>query len=99
MSHGTCAYCARTKRLDRHGLVVVHYLTIPVSAKASWCPWPPPTVPAGQAASRDNAATARPTPAGLVDLECVRLLVVAGFVSPANPDAHDRIVGQPDGDG
>jgi hypothetical protein len=32
MSHGT--YCARTKRLDQHGLVVVHYLTIPVSAKA-----------------------------------------------------------------
>jgi hypothetical protein len=31
---GTCTYCARTKRLDAHGLVVVHYLHIPISAKA-----------------------------------------------------------------
>ena len=34
MTHGTCSYCARTKRLDGHGLVVVHFLSIPVSAKA-----------------------------------------------------------------
>jgi glutaredoxin len=34
MNHSTCPYCARTKRLDAHGLVVVHYLMIPVSAKA-----------------------------------------------------------------
>jgi hypothetical protein len=35
MTHGHCDYCARTKRLDQHGRVVVHYLTISVSAKAS----------------------------------------------------------------
>jgi hypothetical protein len=34
MTHGHCDYCARTKRLDQHGRIVVHYLTIPVSAKA-----------------------------------------------------------------
>jgi glutaredoxin len=33
MMHGHCDYCARTKRLDHHGRIVVHYLTIPVSAK------------------------------------------------------------------
>jgi glutaredoxin len=34
MSHGHCDYCARTKRLDQQGRIVVHYLSIPVSAKA-----------------------------------------------------------------
>jgi glutaredoxin len=34
MTHGHCDYCARTKRLDQHGRTVVHYLAIPVSAKA-----------------------------------------------------------------
>jgi hypothetical protein len=34
MTHGHCDYCARTKRLDQHGRIVVHFLTIPVSAKA-----------------------------------------------------------------
>ena len=34
MTHARCDYCARTKRLDQHGRIVVHYLTIPVSAKA-----------------------------------------------------------------
>ena len=34
MTHGHCDYCARTKRLDQHGRIVVHYLTIPVSATA-----------------------------------------------------------------
>jgi hypothetical protein len=34
MTHGHCAYCARTKRLDQHGRIVAHFLTIPVSAKA-----------------------------------------------------------------
>jgi hypothetical protein len=32
---GRCDACARTKRLDPHGRIVVHYLTIPVSAKAA----------------------------------------------------------------
>jgi hypothetical protein len=30
----TCAYCARLKRLDGDGLVVVHYLAINVSRSA-----------------------------------------------------------------
>jgi hypothetical protein len=34
VTHGHCDYCARTKPLDRHGRIVAHYLTIPVSAKA-----------------------------------------------------------------
>jgi hypothetical protein len=34
MTHGHFDYCARTKPLDQHGRIVVHYLTIPVSAKA-----------------------------------------------------------------
>jgi hypothetical protein len=34
MTHGLCDACARTKRLDPRGRIVVHYLTIPVSAKA-----------------------------------------------------------------
>jgi hypothetical protein len=34
MTHGLCTYCAQSKRLDAHGLVVTHYLSIPVSAKA-----------------------------------------------------------------
>jgi hypothetical protein len=32
--HGTCAYCARLKRLDSGGLVVTHYLAINVSRSA-----------------------------------------------------------------
>jgi hypothetical protein len=31
---GTCAYCARLRRPTVDGLVPVHYLTIPVSARA-----------------------------------------------------------------
>jgi hypothetical protein len=31
---GTCAYCARLKRLDGDGLMVVHYIGIPVSRSA-----------------------------------------------------------------
>ena len=31
---GTCAYCARLKKLDGDGLVVGHYLAIPVSRSA-----------------------------------------------------------------
>jgi hypothetical protein len=34
---GTCAYCARLKRLDSDGLVVGHYLSIPVSRSAVRC--------------------------------------------------------------
>jgi hypothetical protein len=34
MTYGHCDYCAATKRLDQHGRVITHYLTIPVSAKA-----------------------------------------------------------------
>jgi hypothetical protein len=32
--HGLCDVCARTRRLDPHGHVATHYLTIPVSARA-----------------------------------------------------------------
>jgi hypothetical protein len=31
---GVCSYCARLKRLNGEGLVPLHMLTIPVSAKA-----------------------------------------------------------------
>lgn len=31
---GTCAYCARLRKLDQHGLVVTHYLAINVSGSA-----------------------------------------------------------------
>jgi glutaredoxin len=34
MTYGHCDYCAATKRLDQHGRIVTHYLSIPVSAKA-----------------------------------------------------------------
>jgi hypothetical protein len=34
LTHGLCDYCARTKKLDQAGLVVTHYVAIPVSAKA-----------------------------------------------------------------
>ena len=34
MTHGVCNHCARTKRLDQHGRIVLHYIAIPVSAKA-----------------------------------------------------------------
>jgi hypothetical protein len=34
VTHGRCDYCARTKSLDQHGRVVVHYLAIPVSRRA-----------------------------------------------------------------
>jgi hypothetical protein len=34
MNHGHCDHCTRTKPLDQHGRIVVHYLTISVSAKA-----------------------------------------------------------------
>jgi len=33
-AHGLCGYCARTKRLTTDSLLPVHYLTIPVSARA-----------------------------------------------------------------
>jgi hypothetical protein len=32
--HATCTHCARVRKLDQHGLVVTHYLTIPVSRPA-----------------------------------------------------------------
>jgi hypothetical protein len=32
--HATCTHCARLKRLDQRGLVVAHYLSIPVSRSA-----------------------------------------------------------------
>jgi hypothetical protein len=34
MTTGTCAYCARLKRLTVDGLVPVHYLTIDISRRA-----------------------------------------------------------------
>jgi hypothetical protein len=32
--YGLCDACARTKPLDQHGRVVLHYLTLDVSARA-----------------------------------------------------------------
>ena len=34
MSHARCDYCARLKPVDQHGRIVVHFVAIPVSAKA-----------------------------------------------------------------
>jgi len=33
MTTGTCPHCARTKRLDRRGLVPTHYLTLIVNTR------------------------------------------------------------------
>jgi hypothetical protein len=32
--HATCSHCARLKKLDQHGLIVGHYLSIRVSRSA-----------------------------------------------------------------
>lgn len=59
MTHGHCDYCARTKRLDQHGRIAVHYLTIPVSARRSG-----PSAPAGCGEGAAGRAVHRGRPAG-----------------------------------